>query len=295
MSSVNLSAGRINLAVLRESYRRELLDMLDKCEGFKALVWDDALTGPFGLIAEYTLLKEHEVERMFPLQKTKLPSCNVKNIIFICRPKYSLMDHIAYNVAKEEEASGPFHKEFHIFFVPRKSLLCEKRLKELGVHGSFTSIEEYCLDFIPIDSDCLSMEMESSFRQCYLEDDHTTLFYAARALMTIQSLFGLIPNIYGKGVCADKVIEMIMQMRRELAGREPQIMPQIDNLFIIDRTVDPLTPLMTQLTYEGLLDEIFGIYNSTVKLPPEKFNTGTGSPGSSGSPSIATTDRKSVV
>ena len=28
-----------------------------------------------------------------------------------------------------EEESGGSRKEFHIFFVPRKSLLCEKRLK----------------------------------------------------------------------------------------------------------------------------------------------------------------------
>jgi len=39
-------------------------------------------------------------------------------------------------------------------------------------------------------------------------------------------------------------------------------MPQIDNLLIIDRIVDPLTPLLTQLTYEGLIDEFFGIHNS---------------------------------
>ena len=31
----HLSSGRVNLAVLRESYRRELLDCLDKCTGSK--------------------------------------------------------------------------------------------------------------------------------------------------------------------------------------------------------------------------------------------------------------------
>ena len=55
---------------------------------------------------------------------------------------------------------------------------------------------------------------------------------------------------------------MMMRMRREMAGDEPQIVPQIDNLLIIDRVVDPLTPLLTQLTYEGLIDENFGISNS---------------------------------
>ena len=55
---------------------------------------------------------------------------------------------------------------------------------------------------------------------------------------------------------------MMLHMRRELEGQEPQITPQIDNLFILDRTVDMLTPMLTQLTYEGLIDETFGINNS---------------------------------
>ena len=55
---------------------------------------------------------------------------------------------------------------------------------------------------------------------------------------------------------------MMLRMRRELGGREPQITPQIDNLLIVDRNVDLLTPLLSQLTYDGLIDEIFGINNS---------------------------------
>lgn len=55
-------------------------------------------------------------------------------------------------------------RDFHILFVPRRSLLCEQRLKEQGVLGSFINIEEYILDLIPCDSDLLSMEYESAFR-----------------------------------------------------------------------------------------------------------------------------------
>ena len=54
----------------------------------------------------------------------------------------------------------------------------------------------------------------------------------------------------------------MVRMRRELAGNEPQITSQIDALLLIDREVDLLSPLVTQLTYEGLIDEIFGINSS---------------------------------
>jgi len=34
-AQAHLSSGKVNLAVLRESYRRELLECLDKCQGSK--------------------------------------------------------------------------------------------------------------------------------------------------------------------------------------------------------------------------------------------------------------------
>ncbi|XP_071092847.1 vacuolar protein sorting-associated protein 33A-like isoform X1 [Haliotis cracherodii] len=267
----HLSSGKINLSLLRDFYRREFLECLDKCLGTKALVWDDALTGPFGLIAEYSLLKEHEVEKMFPLRSTGLPKNNVQNVLFITRPKLHLMEMISQNILQEEQQGG-FRKEYYLVFVPRKSLLCEKKLKEIGVYGSFTSVEEFNLELIPFDYDLLSMEMDNTFRDCYLDNDFTSMYYAAQSLMTLQALYGTIPYIHGKGDCAKNVVDMMRRMKGELSGREPQITPQIDNLLILDRTVDLLTPLLSQLTYEGLIDEVFGLSNTSVKLPPEKFS-----------------------
>ena len=60
-----------------------------------------------------------------------------------------------------------------------------------------------------------------------------------------------------------QVTDMILRMRREMAGTERLISPQIDCLLLLDRNVDLLTPLMTQLTYEGLIDEIYGITNGS--------------------------------
>lgn len=41
----------------------------------------------------------------------------------------------------------------------------------------------------------------------------------------------------------------------------PEISDRIDSLIILDRHVDMVTPLLTQLTYEGLIDELIGIKN----------------------------------
>ena len=44
---------------------------------------------------------------------------------------------------------------------------------------------------------------------------------------------------------------------------------QIDTLVLVDRTIDPLTPLCTQLTYEGLVDETLHIKHGVVQLGAE--------------------------
>lgn len=85
--------------------------------------------------------------------------------------------------------------------------------------------------------------------------------------MTMQSLYGIIPNVYGKGKYSKMVAEQLFRMRKEMSqNQEPQITPKIDNLILIDRNVDLITPMMTQLTYEGLIDENFGIKYSRIDL-----------------------------
>ena len=75
---------------------------------------------------------------------------------------------------------------------------------------------------------------------------------------------------------------MLVRMRKEVGADEPTTNPEIDTLILIDRypfpklsllvystkliqrkDVDMVTPCCTQLTYEGLIDEVFQIQNST--------------------------------
>lgn len=267
--SSHLSSGRINVAQIREAARRELLFCLDKRQGTKAIIWDEKLMGPIGLLAEYSLLKEHQVVQMFQLRAGKLPPVNAQHIFYLVRAKLSIMKIIAENVMKEENRDRS-NREFHVVFVPRRSSFCERKLQDLGVFGSLI-IEEINVELFPLDCDVLSMELDSAFRECHLENDFSSMFHVANAIMMLQTLYGFIPHVYGQGKCAKIVFDLICRMRRELGGREPQITPQIDGIFLIDREVDLLSPFVTQLTYEGLLDEIFGISHNTVKLPSEKF------------------------
>uniref|UniRef100_A0A2K5Z3R3 Vacuolar protein sorting-associated protein 33A n=1 Tax=Mandrillus leucophaeus TaxID=9568 RepID=A0A2K5Z3R3_MANLE len=227
--------------------------------------------GPFGLTAQYSLLKGHEVEKMFTLKGNRLLQLmsRILLLLFFVRPMLELMDIIAENVLGEDRR-GPM-RDFHILFVPRRSLLCEQRLKDLDVLGSFIHREEYSLDLIPFYGNLLSMESEGVFKECYLEGNQTSLYHTAKGLMTLHALYGTIPQIFGKGECTQQGANMMIRMKREFTGSQNSILPVFGSLSLLDRYVDLLTPLATQLTYEGLIDEIYGIQNSYVKLSPEKF------------------------
>lgn len=74
--------------------------------------------------------------------------------------------------------------------------------QELGVYGALTNVEEYRLDVIAMDADILSMENHSAFYDINIDEDMTSLYLAAKALIGIQKQFGVIPLIYGKGKCS---------------------------------------------------------------------------------------------
>ena len=98
--------------------------------------------------------------------------------------------------------------------------------------------------------------------------DPTTILIASKALMKIQQRHGLFPRILGKGDNARRLANLLLRGRKELDVEETATMystmpsTSIENLIIIDRDVDFASILLTQLTYEGLIDELIGIkYN----------------------------------
>jgi hypothetical protein len=89
--------------------------------------------------------------------------------------------------------------------------------------------------------------------------------------MNIQQRHGYFPRIVGKGDNARRLADLLVRMRKEVEAEESSSsvrhgnqLPSssIENLIIIDREVDFGTPLLTQLTYEGLIDEFVGIKNN---------------------------------
>jgi hypothetical protein len=163
------------------------------------------------------------------------------------------------------------------------------------------TVYEYPLYFMPLAEDVLSLELETAFSDLYLWKDPSSLYTSAKALMLLQQKHGLFPRITGKGDNAKRLTDLLIRMRTELgageggSGSTIELAPSqsIESLIIIDREIDFPTVLMTQLTYEGLLDEIFTVDSNQLEVDSTLLgNTPTTQAGSSTNAATQSTKRK---
>eukprot|EP01027_Heterolobosea_sp_BB2_P009962 GEZU01014671.1.p4 GENE.GEZU01014671.1~~GEZU01014671.1.p4 ORF type:complete len:143 (+),score=51.44 GEZU01014671.1:746-1174(+) len=121
-------------------------------------------------------------------------------------------------------------------------------------------VAELKLYLIPYDDDVISTEVPTAFKDMNLDGDFSSIFHIAKALMTLQALYGPIPKVKAKGRNAKMVFEVMQKLMQETGNEGLTGASEIDSIILIDRMVDPITPLLTPLTYEGLVDEFFGIH-----------------------------------
>ncbi|KAJ2880794.1 Vacuolar protein-sorting-associated protein 33 [Coemansia aciculifera] len=302
------SSNEFSITQLREILRDELIAILDTIRGSKALVLDKDLSGALSIIVDFGVLKDHGVEKIFLLDDGPLDTGTIKGVLYLTLPHIRKMKLIAEQVRASSQ-SGGVPKEYSLQLVPRRTLLCERVLEEEGVLGDIT-IGEYRMDFIPLEGDLLSLELPSTFKELYLDGDFSSIQHVARAIMRLQGLYGFFPRIVGKGDFAQVLADSLARMRLELVsggtgGPSSGVLAMstvFDSLVIIDRAVDMVTPLLTQLTYEGLISEVYGISNGSVTLggvaalAPSAAGTATtaNTPGVGGSGASGSGDSQSA-
>ncbi len=201
-------------------------------------------------------------------------------MIFVVRSDIRHMKTIAQHIHAFQQAGQ--RKEFCIAMVPRRTIICERVLEEEGVLGANVMLADLAMDLFAFEDDLLSMEIPSCFRECAVDNDKTSLYYIARAIMKLQCAFGIVRSIKGKGAWSRSVADILLRMRREMGAEEPDAAPEIAELILLDRSCDLVTPMLSQLTYEGLVDENFGISNSIVELDPAVVAVPSADPSAAG-------------
>ncbi|KAK1627348.1 hypothetical protein QYE76_001663 [Lolium multiflorum] len=258
----NLDNSPLNLNALREQSRKDLLNIVDSIRGSKCLVIDPKLAGTLSLILQTSVLKEYGAELRILSADPLQTGCS--KVVYLVRSQPNYMKLVADQM-KNDEAKG-LQRDYFLYFVPCRTIACEKILEEEKVHQKLT-IGEYPLYLVPLDEDVLSFELEYSLQECLIEGDTSSVWHVAKAIHKLEFAFGVIPNIRAKGVASTKATELLNNMQLEdPVNMDNMGMAEIDTLILLDREVDMVTPMCSQLTYEGLLDELLEIQNGTVEV-----------------------------
>ena len=183
------------------------------------------------------------------------------NFIFICQPIKEILDIIIQLSVILSEI------DFNIIFIPEITYELLLFLSDNDLSYRF-KIYNYNIDLIPIDNDLISLEKESSFRQIYLNKDITPINDMANSFIKIEACFGKIKHKYIKGSKAKIFNDLLKQKEKETNLNNTE---EILGMFVFDRSVDFIIPLITNDTYEGLIDENFGINKGNIIIDESYF------------------------
>ncbi|KAK6475118.1 vacuolar protein sorting-associated protein 33B-like isoform X1 [Huso huso] len=252
-----------DFSLLKRLARDQLIYLLEQLPGKKDLFIEADLMSPLDRIANVSTLKQHEVDKLYKLENKPIVS-TCDQLCFLIRPRIHSVKWIA-DIVNTDKAAGRFRR-YKIIFSPQKFYACETILEEQGIYGD-VSCDKWEFYLLPLDDDIISLELPEFFRDYFLEGDQRWVSTAGKALHLLHSVYGPFSKVYGIGRCA----KMTYEMWRELVedGEQRPRQPEVGNVFLIDRDVDFVTSLCSQVVYEGLVDDIFRIKCGDVEFGPE--------------------------
>lgn len=273
----------------KAEFRAHLLRTLDLIHGPVRLVLAPSFARALGAcVVDATTLKAHGVEAFETLDSMvdTAPTSTVAYLI------HGTVDSSARAARHAGTLRMNTHQQVEVYVIsfPRTTKIAKAMFEWHRVPDAvFLTLP--CA-WVPISLDALSLEYDdAAVRELFVNCLNSSLPYDI-ALALFGGGFAGARTVQARGRLSCKVAEMLRRMRREagtdlanvLAGgrSDGEIMTvgtsnmskkskmsssaeAVDELILIDRSVDMVTPMCTQLTYEGLLDELLGMRYGQIK------------------------------
>jgi len=214
-------------------------------------------------------------------------------VIFVTRPHVSSAKRVAGHV--KLLLSRRFSGKVHNIVLPRRSYAYEQTLRDQGVwHAVRDGMLAVHQGFIPLGADVFSLELDGVLREAKAEGDLLSASTLSRALADMHHFSG-VARIRSKGALSKTVLDGFIRILREDDDAAEPFEPEplrvasekggpldasgalprpssfaapatavVDTLVVLDRDTDMISPLCTPLTYEALLDDVFGIVDGRI-------------------------------
>ncbi|KAG5931372.1 hypothetical protein E4U60_006148 [Claviceps pazoutovae] len=172
-----------------------------------------------------------------------------------------------------QELREPRYGSYHLYFtnvVKRSSL---ERLAEADDHEVVKAVQEHFLDYNIINVDLFSLSVNLPRQRIWASHPDSwnpdSLQRCADGLLAVLLSLKKRPLVrYGKSsLLAKKLaseVRYLMLQEEQLFSFQTVDTPPV--LLILDRREDPVTPLLTQWTYQAMVHHLIGIQNGRVDL-----------------------------
>lgn len=225
--------------------------------GLQSMVDLESLFGSCFFIKGYDILTE------------KTPTVRGDRAVYILNSYGDYAEEVVRHFCVYHEIFG---SSIPIFLcIPESTILFEQIVEQdYGFKEKFPQmlIESLDIDLGFIDSSFFSMNLPDSFRRIFCDGELSSLRWISRFLCKAQvTWLGPFLEIVCVGSKAKRVGDALDNMNTRGSDSATSLIQPAYKLLIIDRNVDLITPLLTQLTYEGLLDELYGFNCCQAKLP----------------------------
>ncbi len=245
-----------------------------KCHGMKVLLLDEVTTQIVASVYSQTEIMNQQVYLVSNITSPSLSSggSHLKAVCFV-RPTPSSIEAIG----KELEQSR--FAEYHIFV---SGILSTGLLRALAQHDTsekVVQVQELYADFVPINEDLWTLHMSrSSLAMTVAAGTSWAPKHALQYERNVQGLQSMLLAMKQQptciryaahSACAEELAQDLhdaIQNDDIFHFRTPSSSKGGLHVLILDRRDDPVTPLLSQWTYQAMVHELLGLNNHRVLL-----------------------------
>ncbi|CAO3635764.1 unnamed protein product [Cunninghamella blakesleeana] len=239
--------------------------MVDDVSGMKTLLLDIETTPIVSLVVTQSTLLTKEcylIDRIDNCHCDKMK--HLKCICFLQPTKKSIQYLI-------EELRNPAYGDYYLYFSNTLQKADIERLAEVDEHEVVREVQEYFGDYLAINPDLFSFGLSPQ----QLFSNSITRWDPITFERCVNGISSVLLSLKKKPVIR---YEQASPMAKELANELQRHIKQEGQLFdfrrpdtppillIVDRRSDPITPLLTQWTYQAMVHELIGIHHGRVDL-----------------------------
>lgn len=275
-SKVSSNNALDGVAVIR-TYIDHIVHGNGKCVGMKVLLLDAATTQIVSAVYSQTEILNQQVYLVTALDKHQnqydTSNSHLKAVCFL-RPTPANVDAVCVELAQ------PRYAEYHLFFSGAlPSGLLHKLAESDAAYQKVLQVQEYYADFLPANSDLWTLQCRHTLAMTVSAGTSWAPKHAVQYERNVSGVAAMLLAIKRHPVsiryaahspCAEELArdihdtiqndELYHFRKSNIAGKGNLL------LLILDRRDDPVTPLLSQWTYQAMVHELLGLNNHRVVL-----------------------------